>query len=86
MERPAPVRLFVGHHTERAEPTYRSRPWLVSLSMGPIHLGLDVHRDTIAGTRFRIRRRIRADHPADPGTPIRYLASTVILVPGVAQR
>jgi hypothetical protein len=40
----------------------------------------------IADTRFRIRRRIRADHPADPGTPIRYLASTVILVPGVAQR
>jgi hypothetical protein len=33
---------------------------------GPIHLGLDVHRDTIADTRFRIRRRIRADHPADP--------------------
>jgi hypothetical protein len=25
-----------------------------------------VHRDTIADTRFRIRRRIRADHPADP--------------------
>jgi hypothetical protein len=34
--------------------------------MGPIHLGLDVHRDTIADTRLRIRRRIRADRPADP--------------------
>jgi hypothetical protein len=34
----------------------------------------------IADTRFRIRRRIRADHPADP---IRYLASTVILVPAL---
>jgi hypothetical protein len=40
--------------------------------MGPIHLGLDVHRDTIADTRFRIRRRIRADHPADLGAPLSY--------------
>jgi hypothetical protein len=40
--------------------------------MRPIHLGLDVHRDTIAGTRFRIRRRIRADHPADLGAPLPY--------------
>jgi hypothetical protein len=26
----------------------------------------------IADTRFRIRRRIRADHPADLGTPLSY--------------
>jgi hypothetical protein len=39
--------------------------------MGPIHLGLDVHRDTIAETRFRIGRRIRADHPADLGARCR---------------
>jgi hypothetical protein len=36
--------------------------------MGPIHLGLDVHRDTIADTRFRIR----ADHPAGLGAPLSY--------------
>jgi hypothetical protein len=31
--------------------------------MGPIHLGLDVHRDTIADTRFRIRRAFEEGPP-----------------------
>jgi hypothetical protein len=34
--------------------------------MGLIHLGLDVHRDTIADTGSASARRIRADHPAGP--------------------
>jgi hypothetical protein len=34
--------------------------------------GLDGHRDTIADTRFRIRRRIRADQQADLGAPLSY--------------
>jgi transposase len=49
MERPAPVRIYVGSPTLAGGANLRKEPAVASGSHpAPIHLGLDVHRDTIS--------------------------------------
>jgi transposase len=49
MERPAPVRIFVGHPHWAGGANIRKEPAVASVAhLAPIHLGLDVHRDTIS--------------------------------------
>src|ERR671934_231730 len=49
MERPAPVRIFVGHPHWAGGANIRKEPAVPSVShLTPIHLGLDVHKDTIS--------------------------------------
>src|SRR5919204_326560 len=49
MERPAPVRIFVGHPHWAGGANIRKEPAVASVShLAPIHLGLDVHKDTIS--------------------------------------
>src|SRR5919204_1182477 len=49
MERPAPVRIFVGHPHWAGGANIRREPAVASVSHpAPIYLGLDVHKDTIS--------------------------------------
>ena len=49
MERPAPVRICVGHPHWAGGANIRKEPAVASVShLAPIHLGLDVHKDTIS--------------------------------------
>jgi transposase len=49
MERPAPVRIYVGHPHWAGGANIRKEPAVASVAhRAPIHLGLDVHRDTIS--------------------------------------
>jgi transposase len=50
MERPAPIRIYVGHPHWAGGANIRKEPAVASVShlFAPIHLGLDVHRDTIS--------------------------------------
>src|SRR4029453_10309206 len=58
MERPAPVRICVVTHTERAEPTYgRSPPWPVSRTSSPRrgrHSWISTHRQGHARRRVKV--------------------------------